>query len=116
MGSGGDHLAQVHDNALVDLLPEMSSEDLDQGDLESGDLAMHEDASQVKLHLETHIHLERVGEGGGREVVGEWGEWGDGGVGGWGKWGGGRSGRSVRSVKGGRMGERWREIDDRPIG
>ena len=35
----------------------MSPEDLDQGDLECGDFAMHEDTRQIKLHLETHIHL-----------------------------------------------------------
>lgn len=29
----------------------MSSEDLDEGDLERGDLPVHEDARQVKLHL-----------------------------------------------------------------
>ena len=53
------YLAQVHDNALVDLLPEMSSEDLDERDLECGDLPVHEDASQVQLNLEPHVHLER---------------------------------------------------------
>ncbi len=37
-------LAQIHDHGLVDLLPEMGAKDLDEGDLESGNLAVHEDA------------------------------------------------------------------------
>ena len=52
------YLTEIHDNALVDLLPQVSPEDLDEGDLQSGDLAVHEDASQIKLHLETHVHLQ----------------------------------------------------------
>ena len=51
------HLAEVHDDTLVDLLPEMSSENLDEGDLEGGNLAVHEDARQVQLHLKTNIDL-----------------------------------------------------------
>jgi hypothetical protein len=35
----------------VDFLPEMGAEDLDEGDLEGGDLAVHEYSGQVKLHL-----------------------------------------------------------------
>lgn len=45
------HLTQVHDDGLVDLLPQVSAEDLDEGDLERRDLAVHEDARQVQLHL-----------------------------------------------------------------
>ena len=45
------HLTQVHDDGLVDLLPQVSSEDLDEGDLQRWDLAVHENACQVKLHL-----------------------------------------------------------------
>ena len=56
------HLTEVHDDALVYLLPQVSPEDLDQGDLECGDLAMHEDPSQVKLHLEAYIHLQEEDE------------------------------------------------------
>ena len=52
------YLTEIHHNALVDLLPQVSPEDLDEGDLQSGDLAVHEDASQIQLHLETHVHLQ----------------------------------------------------------
>lgn len=41
----------------MDFLPQMGTEYLDQTDLERGYLAVHEDASQVKLHLETNVHL-----------------------------------------------------------
>ena len=34
----------------------MRPEDLDERDLEGRDLAMHEDACEVELHLEAHIH------------------------------------------------------------
>lgn len=47
-----EHLANVHHHRLVDLLPQMGTEDLDQRDLEGRNLSMHEDAGQVKLHLE----------------------------------------------------------------
>ena len=46
------------------LLPQVSPEDLDQGDLEGGDLAVHEDASQIQLHLEAHVHIGAVDGGG----------------------------------------------------
>ena len=36
-----EYLTQIHDNAFVDLLPKMSSEDLDQRDLKSWNLPMH---------------------------------------------------------------------------
>ena len=39
------------------LLPQMCTEDLDQGDLQRWDLAVHEDTSQVKLHLETDVNV-----------------------------------------------------------
>lgn len=52
------YLTEIHDNALMDLLPQVSPEDLNEGDLQCGDFAVHEDSCQVKLHLETHIHLE----------------------------------------------------------
>ena len=55
---------QVHDHTLVHLLPQVSPEDLDQGDLEGGDLAVHEDASQIQLHLEAHVHIGTVDGGG----------------------------------------------------
>ena len=43
--------AQVHDDRLVDLLPQMRTEDLDETDLQRRDLAVHEDARQIQLHL-----------------------------------------------------------------
>lgn len=58
-----EHL-QVHDDTLMDLLPQVGPEDLDEGDLEGGDLAMHEDASQVQLHLEAHVHIGTIDGGG----------------------------------------------------
>lgn len=48
----------------MDLLPEMSSEDLDQADLQGGDLSVHEDTGEIKLHLETNIHVCTVDSGG----------------------------------------------------
>lgn len=41
----------------MNLLPQVSPEDLNEGDLQCGDLAVHKDSCQVKLYLETHIHL-----------------------------------------------------------
>lgn len=45
----------------MNLLPQVSPEDLNEGDFQRGDLAMHKDSSQVKLHLETHVHLKEKG-------------------------------------------------------
>lgn len=56
------NLTKIHDDALMNLLPQVSPEDLNEGDLQCWDLAMHEDSSQIKLHLETDIHLNRGGE------------------------------------------------------
>lgn len=42
----------------MNLLPQVSPEDLNQGNLQRWDLAMHEDSSQIKLHLETDIDLD----------------------------------------------------------
>lgn len=53
-------MTDIHDNGLVDLLPKMSSEDLYQGDLQSRDLAMQEDASQIQLNLETDVHIRSI--------------------------------------------------------
>jgi hypothetical protein len=44
----------------VDFLPEMGSEDLDQRDLQGRDLAVHENTRQVKLDLETNVHVRTV--------------------------------------------------------
>ena len=61
--AGGEADAQVHDDALVDLLPQMGAEDLDEGDLERRDFAVHEDARQVQLDLEAHIDIGAVDRG-----------------------------------------------------
>lgn len=53
------HLTEIHDHTLMDLLPQVSPEYLDERDLESRDLSMHENTSQIKLHLETNIYLYR---------------------------------------------------------
>jgi hypothetical protein len=42
----------------MNFLPQVSTENLNQGDLESWDFTMHKDTSQVKLHLETDVNLE----------------------------------------------------------
>ena len=57
------YLAQIHHNGLVDLLPQVCSEDLNEGDLERGDLSVHEYAREVKLHLEAHVHVGAVDRG-----------------------------------------------------
>lgn len=56
------YLTEIHDNTLVNLLPQVSSEDLDQRDLEGWNFTMHEDSSKVQLHLETHIYLKKKQE------------------------------------------------------
>ena len=45
---------------LRTLLPQVSTEDLNQTDLKGGDLAMHKDTSQIKLDLETDIYVGTV--------------------------------------------------------
>lgn len=54
------YLTEIHDDALMNLLPQVSPEDLNEGDLEGWDLAVHEDSSQVQLHLETYVHLQET--------------------------------------------------------
>mmetsp|Transcript_19227 Transcript_19227/g.59289 ORF Transcript_19227/g.59289 Transcript_19227/m.59289 type:complete len:634 (-) Transcript_19227:308-2209(-) len=59
---GGEDLlvvpeAQVHRDALVDLLPEMRAEDLNQRYLKRRNLAVHEDAGQVELDLEADVDV-----------------------------------------------------------
>ena len=45
------------------LLPQVSPENLDEGDLEGGDFPVHENARQIQLHLETHIHIGTIDGG-----------------------------------------------------
>ena len=42
---------------LVDLLPEVRSKNLNERDLQRGNLAVHEVARQVVLDLEADVHL-----------------------------------------------------------
>mmetsp|Transcript_97181 Transcript_97181/g.274888 ORF Transcript_97181/g.274888 Transcript_97181/m.274888 type:complete len:549 (-) Transcript_97181:3378-5024(-) len=44
----------------MDLLPQVSSEDLDERNLQGWDLAVHEDAREVQLHLEAHVDVGTV--------------------------------------------------------
>lgn len=46
----------------MNLLPQVSSEDLNQGDLEGGNFAMHEDSCEIQLHLESHVYLKNKKE------------------------------------------------------
>ena len=41
----------------MNLLPQVSSENLDQRYLESWNFAMHEDSSEIELHLEAHVDI-----------------------------------------------------------
>ena len=61
-GGRGKH-AQIHDDGLVDLLPQVRAEDLDQANLQRRDLAVHEDAGQIQLHLEADVHVRAVDGG-----------------------------------------------------
>lgn len=49
-----------HNDGFMNLLPQVGAEDLDQRDLERGDLAVHEDPRQVQLHLEPHVYVGAV--------------------------------------------------------
>ena len=59
-GPGVRYLTQIHDNTLVDLLPQVSSEDLNERDFESGDFSVHEDAREVELDLEADVDIGSV--------------------------------------------------------
>ena len=56
------YLTQVHDNTLMNFLPQVSSEDLNEWDFQCWNLAMHEDSCKVKLNLETNVNLEEKKE------------------------------------------------------
>ena len=55
-----EHLTQVHDDGLVDLLPQVRAEDLDERDLECRDLAVEKDAGEIQLHLEADVDVRAV--------------------------------------------------------
>ena len=50
-------LAEIHDHRLMDLLPEMGTEDLDERDLERRNLSVQENTSQIELDLETDVDV-----------------------------------------------------------
>ena len=50
-------LTEIHDNTFMNLLPEMSSKNLNQGYLQSRNLSMHEDSCQIQLYLKTNINI-----------------------------------------------------------
>ena len=50
-----EHLTQIHDDTLMNLLSKMSPEDLNERDLQSWNLAMHEDAQQVEVNLDVGL-------------------------------------------------------------
>ena len=52
-----EDLTEVHCHRLVDLLPQMGTEDLDERDLERWNLSVEEDTSQIKLDLETNVNI-----------------------------------------------------------
>ena len=51
------HLAEIHDERLVNHLPQVSTEDLDVADLESRDFSVHEDSCEIQLNLETNVDV-----------------------------------------------------------
>lgn len=51
-------LTKIHDDALVNLLPQVSTEDLDQRDLECRNFAVHENTGEVELDLKTDVDLD----------------------------------------------------------
>lgn len=55
-----EHLNNVHDDTLVNLLPQVSTEDLNKGNLESWNLSVHENARQIELNLETDVDVGTV--------------------------------------------------------
>lgn len=55
-----ENLAKVHYYRLVNLLPQMRPEDLNQTDLECGNFAVHVDTCKVELHLESNINVRSV--------------------------------------------------------
>lgn len=54
-----EYLTEIHNDALVNLLPQVGSEYLNERDLQRGNLTVHEYTSQVELHLEAYINLQQ---------------------------------------------------------
>ena len=58
-----ENVAHIHDDGLVDLLPQVRSEDLNQRNLQRRNFTVHEDAGQVKLDLEPDVYISTVDRG-----------------------------------------------------
>ena len=56
-------LDDVHGDALVYLLPQMRTENLNEENLEHMNLAVHEDACEIELDLEANVHVGSVDRG-----------------------------------------------------
>ena len=54
------YLTEVHDNTLVYFLPQVSSENLNEWDLQCWNFAVHEDSGEIKLNLESHVNLQEM--------------------------------------------------------
>ena len=54
------HLSKINHHTLVNLLPQVSSEDLNQGDFQGRNLTMHKNTCQIQLDLETNIYIRTV--------------------------------------------------------
>ena len=52
-----EHLTKIHDDRLMDLLPQMGPEDLDERNLQGWDFPVKEDTGQIELNLETDINV-----------------------------------------------------------
>jgi hypothetical protein len=52
-----EDLAQIHDDRLVNLLPQMGSEDLDKRYLEGWNFAVQENTREIELDLETDVDV-----------------------------------------------------------
>lgn len=54
------YLAQVHNDGLMNFLPQVCPENLNERDLKRGNFAVHEDAREVELHLEADVNVRAI--------------------------------------------------------
>lgn len=55
-----ENLAHIHNNRFVDFLPQVGAEDLNERNFEGRNFAMHENAGQIELDLETDVNVGAV--------------------------------------------------------
>jgi hypothetical protein len=55
-----EDLAQVHDQTLVDFLPQMRPEYLYERDFQGGYLSVHENTCQIELHLKSDVNVRAI--------------------------------------------------------